>query len=42
MIVTLKDLKDDRMWFLGSSSLVIINHDKNITERIQPTTLFNL
>lgn len=37
-----KDVKDDGTWFLGSSSLVIINQDKNVMQRIQPTTLFNL
>ena len=41
-IVTLKDVKDDRAWFLGSSSLGIINQDKNVMQKIQKTTLFNL
>ena len=43
-IVILKDVKEytDHMWFLGSSSLVIINQDKNITQRMQPTEVFNL
>ena len=33
MIVILKDVKDytDRMWFLGSSFLAVINQDKNVT-----------
>ena len=43
-VVILKYVKDypDHMWFLGSSFLVIINQDKNVMQRMQPTALFSL
>ena len=43
-VVILKYVKDypDCVQLLGSSFLVIINQDKNIIQRMQPTAPFNL
>ena len=43
-VVILKYVKDypDCVRLLGSSFLVIINQDKNIIQRMQPTAPFNL